>query len=641
MSATTVLTNPFARPVVDSPRDVLTTAESIHRAEFESLLQRFNAYNALRAPRLRAGPLVLRVLSQVPGSGKSHLLGRLWRGLEGRATTIYLRAHQDRFGFWRRILERLVQELEYPEGNAGSSAEFGPATRLDALARNLLAELMERMEAGARSRGAGSVGTRLRRAWSRMRLPLVDGGDSEARLVRNGEPAALVRLRGELPEWLQQFGLELRSRLASAGISLHRRPESWLQVLATYTLNDSASEARALALSWLQGGQFDAEEARLLGLSERQANAGVSTDAQEETRNEEAFCCIRDLCALGAFFQPFVFAFDQTEIYGQTAELAGTFGATLGRLQAECVNQLTLVTGNQGPWEERVWKHFELADRDRFDGGALTIRGIGREQARELLQVKLRRAGYADASIESFVQQAWFEELFASQVERKVPRAVEQAAGIALQRWQQSQPPSADPVNPAAGRLYEAFEEHRRRLLATPKATDFDVAVLQWLLSEGLAGLPGIHVERSYRSPKGYLTARWEFGDQTWLFALSNSAVWNRWQAIVREYQQQSEAERERGREPRGIALWHRSLKPIGAGMRRQLEVPAAQGFRIVQLSDEDAAELYAGQAVFADLCEGNLEQVDGEGLVEFLGRRLSPWVARFEAELREARLLA
>lgn len=243
--------NPFSRPVIDGPRDVLVTAESIHRAELERIVAVFEQLVAQPLPRLQPGPLAMLVLSQMPGSGKSHLLGRLWRVLNGRATVIFLRAHQDQHAFWRRILERLVQELEHPEANDQRVLQPGAGTQLDSLARHLLADLMQRAIAQGHWKARPEV----------------------VAVVRQGRADALAQMRDKLQGlmvWLDKLVPVWVGQLAAAGLKLERNAVAWLKVLVSYTLHTPGEVQRNLALAWLQGNELEPQEAQLLGLTASQ-----------------------------------------------------------------------------------------------------------------------------------------------------------------------------------------------------------------------------------------------------------------------------------------------------------------------------------------------------------------------------------
>lgn len=610
--------NPFARPVIDGPRDALATAPSIHKAELQRILAAFEQLAQQPAPRLKRGSLATLVLSQMPGSGKSHLLGRLWRELNGRALVVFLRGHQDEHAFWRRILERLVQELEYPEATDQRVLQPGTATQLDSLARHLLADLMQR-----------ALDQKLLNIQPQTVQMVRDGRAEVMSLLKRNLSGLMAWLGKLVPIWINQ--------LAKAGLHLERDAVAWLKVLTCYTVYQPNETQRGLALAWLQGNELEVQEAALLGLGASQRRPQASGSEGESSLNESAFKCVKDLCALSAFFRPVVFAFDQTEIYGQSPALAHAFGATIGRLQAECINQFTVVTSNEHPWLTCIHKHFELADQDRFDPQLrVVIKGIQQEQAHELVSIKLQSAGYPEAFIADFLARPWMSELYASRVVRPLPRDIEKAASRALgalihgepspDKTDTSSPPEADTALEVDATLRQSFENHRTRLLNTPKALDFDVGVLSWTLGTGLSRVPGLRVEEGFRSAKQKLQGCWRSGTHTTFFILDDSTHWKRWLSIVADYHHHTQSEQRKGQHVRGMVLWHRSLKPATEGMRKQLDSPTATGLLLHDLSDTDMAQLYAAQALYTEICQGDLPGITLPALLDFLGQHLQPW---------------
>ena len=84
--------------------------------------------------------------------------------------------------------------------------------------------------------------------------------------------------------------------------------------------------ARQLCLDWLGGQPFDREEAAALGL--RPADS-IADELPPEEANTLARTRLAELCQLAAFHRPFVFCFDQTEVYGHRPALARAFGLLL------------------------------------------------------------------------------------------------------------------------------------------------------------------------------------------------------------------------------------------------------------------------------------------------------------------------
>ena len=90
----------------------------------------------------------------------------------------------------------------------------------------------------------------------------------------------------------------------------------------------------------------------------------------------------------------FLFTFDQTELYNKP-DLAHAFGIVLSRLRREVLNHVSVVTYNETHWERGIYKYFELADKHALAPESLYLRGMKRDEAKELL---LNRLGTSDKS---------------------------------------------------------------------------------------------------------------------------------------------------------------------------------------------------------------------------------------------------
>ncbi|MFQ3578491.1 MAG: hypothetical protein SNJ52_05715, partial [Verrucomicrobiia bacterium] len=390
---------------MDDPRDVTKdcSVEGIHAVAFDSILGQFQSIEAQLIPRLGVGPLAIPLLSREPGTGKSHLIGRLWIALAGRATPVFLRANQDRCQLWSRVLERTLQELERAAGNPMRHPRKGEPTALDFLARRLLAFLLIRAED----------------------IHLIELPSALLKDLRN-DPSTLVG-DSQLARWLHKEVKELarlcHSLLLSLGVHLHS--PDFLQVLIRYTTNPNDFLTRSAAILWIAGNRLDAADLEKIGspLLPQHGDSPQDLDALSQHR-------LRDLCTLGSFSRPFVFAFDQTEVYARSEHLAREVGAQIAEIQSTFRNQLTLLTANESVWHRGLMHAFEPADAQRF-GRPILLHGISLPQARELVGVKMRSVGHDPATISEFLKNGWLEDLYREHGEELSPRTVErQASGL-------------------------------------------------------------------------------------------------------------------------------------------------------------------------------------------------------------------
>jgi hypothetical protein len=235
-----------------------------------------------------------------------------------------------------------------------------------------------------------------------------------------------------------------------------------------------------------------------------------------------------------------------------------------------------------------------------------------------LIVTKLRQAKYSVGEIENLLNRAWFKDLFKQEHLLPSARAVEQAACISIEGDKQPPP------------LGDIFDEYRLRILKTPKATDFDAGVLHWVLFTGFSGLKGVVVDKKFHSKRGYLNVRWELDTKKSLFfAINESNVWNRWQAIVREFNQNKSSEASKGLTARAVSIWHSRMGEFGAASEKRIN-EGKPSFGVITLKDEEIAELYAGQSMAADIRQGDLQPYTEAELIKFLGTRLDKWKSRF-----------
>ncbi len=110
---TDLKTNPFDDNIVYEPREAELAVAGLNDAPLTRLIEQFAALETEPFPRRSAVHLKAQlVTSAEPGYGKSHLIGRLFKALESRATLVYLRPPQDPRAARRALLLKIVQELD-------------------------------------------------------------------------------------------------------------------------------------------------------------------------------------------------------------------------------------------------------------------------------------------------------------------------------------------------------------------------------------------------------------------------------------------------------------------------------------------------------------------------------------------------
>ena len=356
--------HPFAENIVKDPRRVEPPITGLNDRPLQRLMDEFGALEADHLPprKTQLSHAVL-VTSAEPGYGKSHLLGRYLRTLDRRASKIYIKPFQNPSLCWQSILLRTIQELNFPDRSDVEFGQPGEPTQLDALAIGIFAHLI------AAGLDSGEIGHE-KSEWAAgyLRSDPIDafGFADEA---------------NSWADWMRQYFDELlpifEGQLDRHGLSLTPSTPAWLRVLFRYSFWPRDVTLRRTCLSWLKGESIESDEGESIGLRARELPR-----AEMQAVDVNDLCKIRilDLCALSGFYRPFVFCFDQTEIYGHKPDLARCFGMVVSEMVRQSINQMTVVTANLDPWLKAIVPYLEKADQDCFRSPYLSLEGLNRSQ---------------------------------------------------------------------------------------------------------------------------------------------------------------------------------------------------------------------------------------------------------------------
>lgn len=588
-------TNPFDDNIVYEPRAAELAVAGLNDAPLRRLVEQFDALVTEPTPRRHAVHLKAQlVTSAEPGYGKSHLIGRLFQTLEGRATLVYLRPPQNPRAAWRTILLKLVQELD---------RDFPPP--LDALAAAVWAGLLRRQI------DRGKLGGDTAEYWA-------------ARL--RDEPSAALSAEG-LGDWLAQALADgallpaLESDLGVAGISLHSPAAAWLMVLRAYAGGERHGRERAAALQWIKGEWLALPELEMLGLFP--AHAAVSDDPDAAGRNEEAFRRLQDLCALAGFHRPFLLCFDQTELLTGRPELAAEFGTLIEGLVSFGLNLAVVVTTNLSPWRDNILPHIQTALRARFSA-PLEMEGIDAEQARALAVHRLQARGLSLGEIGRFFATPWFENYFRESPTESVRRFLDRCATRCRQLGVGS--PAAPELS-----LDEYFARLVREFACDPQKVVFDPGVLQWAVSPEAVGAT---VAERWDDPKGYTPIRWrrpsDRPNRQILFGFEDSNDGRLWNKIMDHAMYSVPRLKAQGLRTRFVFLRTPEQKALPlpswpvVGLRfRQVEEDGI--LRVVVMPPESVAIIHAAHALYSHVMEGGTA-FGLEETVRFIQRQLRAW---------------
>ncbi len=572
-----MIANPFEQAIVTEPRRVSASVPGLNEEPLERLLQLVEALCGAGLPRDARSPGARLLVSPAPGYGKSHLIGRLFGRLEGRATLVYLRPYTNPASCWRSILTKTVQEMEFPESAGASPLEA--ETQLEAFIHGVLV----RMAVNGLRRGV--IASR-----DPQTLIAYLEGACAAELCANETWKSLLRRRSGA------FAELLRRQLHERGLHLRASPAGWLHVLVHFAYGGrDRPELRRACLDWLKASGVDDEEAQAIGLPPADR---PPWDLAGEQAEELARARLADLCMLAGFFRPFVFCFDQTENYAATPELAASLGLVVEGLTAECVNQLTLLTANLTPWVNGVLPHWQDAHKDRIVKPYLELKGVNRGQAAELVRLRLAASGAPEAIAARLVEDAFLERFFAETSFLNVRDFLRRCGERFEELARRPDEPRRKPKEPAVEEFYRARLE---KIRAQPRRRVFNPDALFWFVKhtapEGC---------RPLQTRSRYLLHGWERGGRKVYFGLEAGHHPRRWQAIVREGEALNAAA------PGCKLVFFRTpdLRPVpGARWKTASAIQAARGafLHLFPLDPEELSRVYAAHDLHLDAVEGDI----------------------------------
>jgi hypothetical protein len=525
------------------------------------------------------------------------LLGRLFQALGRRATQIYLLPFQAPERAWQSILLTTIQELDRP-----SQHEPGEYTQLDAFAMGVLAHIA----ADFMVTGGVKDHDRLQQEIDYLRNhPLSIFGRDRQNSVLIDWLKARIGARADVTK--------LADLLKSRYINLDGRERAWLQVLAVYAFSEKGGVERHAALTWMRGEPLDNDEASALGLSPSENDGEAEASASEI--NQLSLRRLRSLCALSSYYRPFLFCFDQTEVYGSEKALAEALGNCIWRLHAELPNQLTIVTTNATNWTADIRPHIKPADQNRFSG-EIRLEGINREQSQTLLVKRLQDFQLDDKRIARFSEVAWLDAQFKTQPFMGVRQLLNRAAIRFGELDGVREPKETQPIE-------EAFATEINKVRAKPALHQYNQDYLMWFTQVLIKGFDGVTVSKpQYR----YFSTEWARQGQSVHFAFEGGEHNRRWAAIARQAERLAV-----GANDRAVVFRTPDLKPIpGPRWTAAREaIDQVKRLRIERLSLDDVCELHAAREFYSNALQGNVDFAPDEVLA-WLKTHFRPWFEKY-----------
>ncbi len=594
--------DPFVDDIVDDPWRVEYSVPNLNESVADTVIAGIDHLCLPERPRItaRSPKKALMVMSPRAGSGKSHLIGTLFKRLSGRATLVYIQPFADPETCWKSILMRVVHELGLPDRHAVADGEANNATQLEFFAHGVLSQAVaDHLDAHNGKK----------ETIRRLRLPL----DQLTWLPGNQNWRAYLNEHIENGGWIGQ----VQQRLDRRGFLLNAALESWLKVLYGYAyVYQDDWNLRQSCLDWMQGDAIDNEAAEEIGIQEKD---WIRFDQTAIASNALARYRVLDLCYLAGFFRPFLICFDNTEFYGESAELARTLGTVVASLADYAKNQLTLITANVDPWDKRIKEHWEDAGLDRLDK-PLILEGINPKQGIELADHRLNILHVDQARIECFWgDRQWFERLFQNVGSELNVRMFLHACS---RRWTDggedvAQPELSEPRTP----LPMLFKRYVDDISAKPRHLVYDRDTFYWLVNELAVGVEGITVDKATSESREHLPC-WRNGDKQFVFGFESGNHWKRWHNIARSALTENE---QNGR----IRVYLRTPelpkipKDTWRVAKPDIEQAKCSCLLILVLDQHQLVHLYAAQELYADALQGDIDW-KAEEVAEFLRKELA-----------------
>jgi hypothetical protein len=597
--------NPFADDIVTEPRRVGYSVANLNRQALDRLLEAFASLERGVPPRRPAATSLKAqlVISPDRGYGKSHLLGRLFKELDDRATLIYLRPFQDPDRYWQSVLLASVQELERPD-HAGLETPENPS-QLEILAHGVLAHLL------ANYFQHGDPQNR---------------EENEARVAHlRQDPLAVFGPNNQdraWADWLRDKFVSLHSDLALEArrnhLELDGKEEAWLKVFFAYAHNPPSSLPRKAALRWLRAETIEHEDVQALNLHSSDNDA--NPEASHSTQN--ALCCtrLRGLCQWASYYRPFVFCFDQTEFYAANPSLIKTLGRMVEGLFSDFPHQLTVVTANQNNWLQDILPAMETPHHDRFSP-PINLQGINRGQAMDLLRHRLEEAESSADIATSMADATWIESTFPA---RSTTMGVREFLVKASRRYCEitSTPPVPDLS------LEELFANIQNEFRSKPSQQRYSQDAIIWFIQELAAHWQDVEVRPI--AENRYFQTFWESNGRRRYFAIEGGSHHKRWHGIASS----SLCLCPPAALPKSRCCIFRTpdLEAIPRtswnAMRSAWDQAVAGALLIWNLSTDEIIELYAARELHAGALSRDIDYSAKE-VLDFLGVSFAPWKER------------
>lgn len=587
--STTLCINPFSNVHVKRPREIENAISGLNDKQLDRLLNSFGSLNS--TPQKQLGRAVF-LSSPQPGYGKSHLLGRLFQNLSTKATLVYVLPFQDPESCWTSILLRTVQELSFPDRANNNDLQTDSITQLETIAHGIFVDLI-------------SQGIQIERLQPKKSQP-----QNSTDIINYLKGLTLKEFREtENYKVVKKCFKGLCDVCETINDPFNTSTISWLNVLYICAYEPS-NPLKQSCLDWLKGNSIDEDEAKKIGI--RVADF-VPIDSSTAYKNDLCKNRLTDLCRLTLPVRPFVFSFDETEVYLLSDAHAVTFGTVIQTLVKAIPNHMTVITANVTPWKI-MRKHWQDAQIDCLSP-AIELEGISKEQGKSLIEERLKQWDFGLGHSEKMLEDGWLESVFNNISQMGIRRFI----GKSHLRWDEVANISK-PIIDIETRLKEYYLTIIEKIESDTHRSVYDVNALMWLVQDLAAGLPGLCV-KPYKCPKDYFQIKWEINNQHYYFGFEDGNHHKRWQAI----KSQSEKLFNSAEQAKSVFLRTPDLKNIPGNWISAPEINKAkqQYLQISSLDFKMTCRIYAAKDMFNETVCGDISFADIDSVCDFLRNQL------------------
>jgi hypothetical protein len=585
-----LVNNPFIDDIVKMPRRVQQSIARLNAGPLNTLLEQFE--NLIRQPIPPHGvhlSHVQFVTSFDAGFGKSHLIGRLFQALQGRANLVYVTPFQDPDTAWKSILNQILDEMNSEEA---SDSEIAPS-QLQTFAHEILSRLYIQLVEKRKER-----------------IP-----DAEQRLerVRN---KSIIEIPSDYPSLINRLQRSLALELEQLPVKLRFSATCWIAVLRAIAYPRNYLEL-SICRDWIRGNPVDQDEITEMGIRLQNVISHAITHTQ---LNERCRDMVSDLTSLASLSRPFVFCFDQTENYGNDHRLAYALAIIMQNLADEMANHLTILTTNLHPWEKNIRVYWEEAHLNRLSE-QIELEGINILQALELIHQRLEGVQTEPALMQYMTDRQWLENLFAQPT-----MGIRYFLRKCRDRWNQYGKPEAQEelivpaVEGKTTNLTELYSEYQQRFISNTRRHTYDRDAFYWFVN--YAHPPEYTVEAIY--DQRFFSLRLRAESRNYYIGFQDGSAWNTWKAIA-EHAEQLTGKKQVSQV---IMLRTYTLPPVpketwsSAGYINQIQQKGK--LRIHDIDKEEMTILYAGYDMFKDATSRNIEFTSRE-ILEYLHSCFQP----------------